>query len=115
MAVYRATARRRREESARKLKERHQRACQVAELAGHLLKTEFGAQRVVLFGSVRFPERFHQRSDIDLAVWGLEERLYYRAVSRLLDLEPSISIDLIEAELAPPNLLAVICQDGVTL
>jgi predicted nucleotidyltransferase len=115
MAAYRATARRRREEEARELKQRHRRACQVAAAASSLLKEQFGAQRVVLFGSVRFPERFHRRSDIDLAVWGLDERLYYRAVSRLIDLDSTISIDLIEAETAPSNLLAVINRDGISL
>jgi hypothetical protein len=49
---------------------------------------------------------------VDLAVWGLDERDYYRAVSRLLDLDFDISIDLVEAELASSALLAIIELEG---
>jgi len=115
MAVYQATARRRRRQKAQALAARHQRAWQVARAGAQLLKEQFGAKRVVIFGSVLFPEKFHVRSDVDLAVWGLPERLYYRAVSRLLSLDPGISVDLVEAELALPELLATIEREGVTL
>lgn len=115
MAAYRATARRRRQQERQQLAHRRQRACEVARQASQLLKEQFGVKRVVLFGSLRFPERFHQRSDVDLAVWGLEERLYYRAVARLLDLDPAIAVDIIEAELASSTLLATIEREGVPI
>lgn len=53
---------------------------------------------MALFGSLARDEPFTPHSDIDLAVWGLDERDYYRVVSRLLDLDPSISIDLLRVE-----------------
>jgi len=115
MAVYQATARRRRQQKAQALAARHQRAWQVAREGAQLLKERFGAKRVVVFGSALFPEKFYVRSDVDLAVWGVPERLYYRAVSRLLSLDPGISVDLVEAELAPPELLATIEREGVVL
>jgi predicted nucleotidyltransferase len=70
---------------------------------------------VTVFGSVLRPERFSERSDVDLAVWGLDERLYLKAVSALLDIDPGISVDLVEAEFARPALLAVIEEEGVAL
>jgi predicted nucleotidyltransferase len=112
MGTYRATARRRRQERAYELESRRQRAWTVAEKAGRLLKEQFGAKKVVVFGSVNVPERFHRYSDVDLAVWGLDERDYYRAVSRLLDLDFDISVDLVEAELASSTLLAIIELEG---
>jgi predicted nucleotidyltransferase len=115
MAVYRATARQRRQKKARELALRHQRAWEVAQQAAQILKEQFRAERVAAFGSVLSDKRFHPRSDVDLAVWGLDERVYYRAVSRLLDLDPTIPIDLIEFELAPPALQAIIEQEGVLL
>ena len=115
MAIYRATARQRQLQYETELVERHRRAWEVARQAGRLLKADFQAQRVVVFGSIITPTRFHERSDVDLAVWGLNERLYYRAVSRLLDLDPAISVDLVEAEFASPTLLAIIEQEGVLL
>jgi predicted nucleotidyltransferase len=115
MTSYRAAAKRRRQEREHKLALLYQRAWEVAQQAAQVLKEQFGAQRVALFGSARSPERFHLHSDLDLAVWGLDEKDYYRAVSCLLDLDPVISIDLVEAELAPPALLAAIEREGVSL
>ncbi len=115
MAIYRATARRRQQQKARQLALRHQRAWEVAQQASQILKEQFEAQRVVVFGSMLSIERFHHRSDVDLAVWGLAEKVYYRAVARLLDLDATIPVDLVEAELASPALQAVIEREGVSL
>ena len=97
------------------LEPRRERAWEVARRAAALLKQEFGATRVVLFGSLIWPRLFHARSDVDLAVWGLDERLYFRAVTRLLDLDPEIEVDLIEGEHASASLRAAIEEDGVEL
>lgn len=115
MAAYRATARRRRQQEKQQLAHRRQRAWEVARQASQLLKEQFGVKRVVLFGSVLFPERFHQRSNVDLAVWGLDERVYYRAVACLLNLDPALAVNLVEAELASPALLAIIEREGVLI
>lgn len=115
MASYRATARRREQARKEKFALRHKRAWQVAREAAGLLKEQFGAKQVGLFGSVLEPEFFDQRSDVDLAVWGLNEKDYYRAVARLLDIEPSISVDLVEVEFASPRLRATIEKEGVIL
>jgi predicted nucleotidyltransferase len=115
MAVYQETARRRRQQKARRLALRRQRALEVAQQASRALKERFGAQQVVIFGSVLSSKHFHERSDVDLAVWGLREGVYYRAVAHLLSLDPAISVDLVEAELAPPRLLATIEREGVSL
>jgi predicted nucleotidyltransferase len=98
------------------LEARRNRAWAVARHAAVLLKEQFGAKRVVLFGSLtRGPGRFYARSDIDLAVWGLDERIYLRAVARLLDLDPEMEVDLVEAEFVRPALLAAIWREGVEL
>ncbi len=115
MAAYKATARQRRYEHKQQLALRYQHAWQVARQASQILKEDFGATRVVAFGSILSTKRFHQHSDIDLAVWDLPERLYYRAVAHLLDLDTAISIDLVEADAAAPALRSIIEQEGVTL
>lgn len=115
MRAYQATARQRRHHKMKQLESRRQRAWEVAKQAAKILKEQFYVQQVVVFGSLLFSERFHQRSDIDLAVWGVAEEDYYRAVAWLQDIEPSISVDLIEAEYAPAALLAVIEREGVSL
>ncbi|MGK7900153.1 MAG: nucleotidyltransferase family protein [Hormoscilla sp.] len=115
MAIYRAAARRRQQQKERRLEWRHQRGWEVASQGAQLLKEHFQARKVVLFGSLLYPKYIHDRTDVDLAVWGISERLYYRAVSRLLDIDPEFSVDLVEAEIAPPHLLAVIESEGVEL
>jgi predicted nucleotidyltransferase len=90
-------------------------AWQVARKAARILRAEFGVKKIMAFGSLLHPTLFHDRSDVDLAVWGLSGRAYYQAVSILLDIEPSISVDLIAFEEARPALQAAILQDGRAL
>lgn len=113
--AYRTGAQQRAQRRDQALAARLARAWQVAQQGAQLLTEQFGATQVAVFGSLMRPEKFHAHSDIDLAVWGLNERLYYRAVSRLLDIDPEFSIDLIETELAAPRLRQAIEQEGVIL
>lgn len=95
-----------------KVKALRLRAWQVARQAAKILKTEFGVEKVMVFGSLVHPALFHEKSDVDLVVWGLHGREYYRAVSILLDIEPSIGIDLIAFEDSRPALQEVILKEG---
>ncbi|MBW4581534.1 MAG: nucleotidyltransferase domain-containing protein [Tildeniella nuda ZEHNDER 1965/U140] len=111
MAVYQASHHARKEQKQQQLLLRQQHGLQVAHQAAQLLKEKFGATRIVLFGSLLDLNRLHPQSDIDLAAWGLHEQDYLHAVSQLLDLS-DFSIDLIEAEYAPPKLLKSIQDTG---
>ncbi|KAA3664800.1 MAG: nucleotidyltransferase domain-containing protein [Chloroflexi bacterium] len=91
------------------------RAWQVAEQGAALLKSEFGAERVAVFGSLLAPNLFHHRSDVDLAVWGLPEDDYFRAVGRLQSLDGQISVDLVVVEMASPRLQKKIAHEGKLL
>lgn len=115
MERYVETARRRAQEKREQLHQRHEQAWEVARTAARLLKDEFSAGQVAVFGSLLRPELFHSGSDIDLAVWGLDQRLYFRALARLLDIDPSFSIDLVEFELASPRLQKHIEEEGQLL
>jgi len=115
MEAYRATARRRAEEERRRLEQRHERAWAVAHQAAALLRSEFGAQRVLAFGSLVRGDDFYSRSDIDLCAWGIAERDYYRAAGRLLGLDPEFEIDLVRGEEAPQKLLDEIEKEGIPL
>ena len=64
-------AQRRAEAERRAIEERYQRAWALAHRAATLLRKRYAAQRVVLFGSLLNQERFTDRSDVDLAVWGI--------------------------------------------
>ena len=112
---YAATAQTRARARRERLEARRQRSWALAQRSAARLKDEFGASRVTVFGSVLRPSLFHERSDVDLAVWGLDEHLYLRALAALLDLDPEISVDLVEAEQARPELLQAIERDGLLL
>ena len=115
MAGYARYARPRAAAHALSVEKRRERACQLAHRAAALLRAEFGATQVVLFGSLTGATRLHLSSDVDLAVWDLPESLYLRAYGRLIDLDPEIDFDLVRIEEARPSLLEVIARDGVTL
>jgi uncharacterized protein len=113
LEIYRKTAFEREAKLRLQITERHQHAWEIARQAAKILKEEFGASRVVVFGSLLHPELFHLRSDIDLGVWDIQN--YFRAVSRLMDIDPAIDFDLVPVEDACPGILAVIQQEGVDL
>jgi predicted nucleotidyltransferase len=115
MERYVQTARARSLAHQRRLSMRRARAWEVAYRAATLLKEQFGVTQVAVFGSLSQPGLFHERSDLDLAVWGLDERDYYRAVACLLSIDPAIEVDLVEAERAGPALQAAILREGILL
>jgi len=115
IAIYLRTAQARARERHKQLEARRRRATEIAVAAAAILKQDYQARRVVLFGSAIHPRRFHSRSDIDLAVWGLDEREYYRAVAHLLSLDPSFEVDLVQMEYARPLLRQTVLQEGVPL
>jgi predicted nucleotidyltransferase len=113
---YARTARKRSQTRLERLEARRTLAWDLARRAAAILKEKYGATRVVVFGSLtRGPGHFYARSDVDLAVWGLNERLYFRAMGTLLELAGDIEIDLVEAEFARSEIQNAIGKDGVEL
>ena len=115
MATYRATAQRRWEEEQQESAGRRERAWQVARHAAALLKEQFGATRVVAFGSLVHGYWFSNASDVDLAAWGVQADDYFVAVARLQDLSPEFQIDLVAMERCKPALRETIDREGVPL
>lgn len=101
MAAYREAARRRARESERRIAARRERAWHLAQVAASILRDESSATRIVVFGSALPDRRFHERSDLDLAV------------ARLNALDPSIPIDLVRGEMVQGSLLAGIETEGM--
>ena len=115
MAEYRAGARKREAERQAALDERFALGWQLARQGADILRSQFGAAKVVVFGSLVDRERFFERSDIDLAVWGIPEQLYLRAFGSLLDLTTEFSVDLVRVEEARDYILQSIEADGIEL
>lgn len=115
MVIYRATARQREEQARQKRAQRAQRAWKQAQRAAALLKDQFGARHVIVFGSLARRDFFHPRSDIDLAVEGIKSRDFWRAWSALDVLGCEFEIDLVDVETASPALRLEIERQGVEL
>jgi predicted nucleotidyltransferase len=115
MAIYKATAQRRKEKEEKQLSERYHHAWEIARKGAELLKKQFKAKEVILFGSLIRKELFHRKSDVDLAVQGLDKKFYYRAVSRLLDLDADIQTDLVMIEDAVESLRKQIEKEGMVI
>jgi uncharacterized protein len=115
MAIYRATAQRRAAEASRRLALRRARALEVAQQAAALLKEQFGATQVAVFGSTVHGHWFSTTSDIDIAASGLASDEYFTAVARLQDLSPEFKVDLVALEHCKAELRESIAREGVIL
>lgn len=115
MAIYRATAQRRRQAEAVALAQRKVRAHVVARQAATMLKSRFGASAVWLFGSLTHEQWFTATSDVDLAAWGIAPADYFRAVAYLQDISPEFSINLVSMEDCKPTLQEAVLTEGKPL
>ena len=88
------------------MRQRQQIGLTIAKQAAQILKEQFHADRVVLFGSLLNVEAMHEHSDIDIAVWGLADDQLLSAWSTLdssIDFQSTFPyIDLVPAEKAFP-------------
>lgn len=115
MAVYRATARAREVRRSEASEARRQHGLAVAKHAAAVLREEFGASRVVLFGSLTRDTLIDGHSDVDLAAWDIDGRLYFKACGRLLSLDGQFLIDLVLYEEASLSMRSEIDRVGVEL
>jgi predicted nucleotidyltransferase len=92
------------------MRQRQKEGLEVAKKCANFLKQKYGVTKVVLFGSLLNHEQMTYHSDIDLAVWGLPEKDYFKAVGFLLEISGNFSIDLVEVQNARECILSAINQ-----
>lgn len=103
-----------RQERAKQIRAQHLR--KVAHACARRLVQDFGATKVYLFGSLLEEDLVHDRSDIDLAVEGLEGKLYFKALREVWALLPAgVELDLVLLERAWPGLAEWVRREGVLL
>jgi predicted nucleotidyltransferase len=115
LEAYRATLKQREAIAQAHLSQRLEKARQLALEAAALLKEQFHAERVMLFGSLVHGGWFSPSSDVDLAVWGLDPLTYLSAVAQLQDLSPDFKVDLVRMERCSTRLEQVILKEGQVL
>jgi uncharacterized protein len=94
---------------------RWRKAQELAHTAAEILRSNYEANRVVLFGSATHPTTFTLWSDVDLAAWGIPDDRYYAAVAAVSGLSREIGIDLVDPESCSPALREAIDRDGTEL
>ena len=97
------------------LERRRKRAMRFARHAAALLRAEFDARDVILFGSLAIPGGFTLWSDIDLAVFGVPSDCFYAAVAAITGLSAEFKVDLVDADACSASLREAIDQNGILL
>jgi predicted nucleotidyltransferase len=102
-----------RQEFLVQMRDRQQQGLEIAQQISDRLKNEFGATKVVLFGSLLSPEHMDFESDIDLAVWGLPSQSLYQAGATMEE-GHDFPVDLVLIEQVKPHIKQAIAK-GVEL
>lgn len=113
LAQYRRTALSRQKIRVSKVKSRREKAWKLARKAAKLLRKEFHAERVAVFGSLLHETLFTPWSDIDIAAWGILPEQTFHAIGAVMDLDTTIEINLVDVNTCTPSLLKAIEQDAV--
>jgi predicted nucleotidyltransferase len=80
-----------------------------------MLKERYGAKRVILFGSIVKSDYLHERSDIDLLVYGIKSEDFLKAGADACKISGRFDVDIVPAEKADEYLLHRALEEGTEL
>jgi predicted nucleotidyltransferase len=115
IAIYQAAAKRKWQESQAERIQRKKCAWELAWLAAVLLKEQFKATKVMIFGSLVRDDCFTLWSDVDIAACGISPNETLRAMEAVKDLDKVIEVNLVDVETCTPTLLDNIEREGIVL
>ena len=98
----------------KKLKGNNVLASKEARRLARILKKEFFARRVILFGSLVSYGNFHFKSDIDLAVEGIPDDKFFKAVGKIVRTS-RFPVDIKPVEDMPENFRKEVELQGILL
>ena len=96
-------------------KEQYKKAMHAIQKIAGILKQEFQATEVRLFGSLLEKERFTEFSDIDIAERGIPPSKFYKAYARITREVSDFNIDLVDMEDCKEAIKDVIDKEGVVI
>lgn len=91
---------------------RRKKAREEAEKAAKILKEQFQADKVWIFGSLTQKEKFHAGSDIDLAASGIPPEKFYKAFGTITREIKDFQIDLVDIDDCKEYLKEAIKREG---
>ncbi len=115
IARYRASAHKRYQREREEIERRREQAWQAANQATDILKVQFKATRVVVFGSLVHKVGFTRWSDVDIAAWGIAPEDTFRAIGVISELKTDVPVNLVDVNTARTSLVQVIARDGIEL
>jgi len=115
IAEYRFTAIQRQKTRIPSAKTRMKKGWRLARKAAKILRENYHAKRVVVFGSLLSEKRFNQWSDVDVAAWDISPDLTFRAIGAIMDLDSSLVVNLVDVNSCPPALLETIEKEGMDI
>ncbi|ESA35045.1 dna polymerase iii subunit beta [Leptolyngbya sp. Heron Island J] len=95
------------------IKARWEQAWELIPKLAKLLREEYKAEKVQVFGSAIKLEYFSMTSDIDLAVWGMPANQYFLAATAAAEFDEAFSVDVVDVKSCRPSLLEVIETEGI--
>ena len=107
--------RRRKSASNVELSKRRRRAMMAARKAADLLRREFGANEVFVFGSLARRGEFTPWSDVDLAAFGIPPSRFFEAVGAVTGLSSEFKVDLVDMEACPLSMRKAIETEGKSI
>ncbi len=107
--------RRRKAAMSTDLSKRRRRATLTARKAAELLRSEFGAKKISVFGSLARNSSFTPWSDIDIAATGIPPARFFEAVGAVTSISAEFKLDLIDLDACSASLREAIETEGKDL
>jgi uncharacterized protein len=97
------------------LEDHYKKAWKQAKKAVDILKNEYGAKDVWIFGSLTDQNRFHLKSDIDLAEIGISPGKFYSAVAHITRVVNDFKVDLVDKDDCRQRIKEAIKRQGIKI
>jgi predicted nucleotidyltransferase len=100
---------------AEEIKSIRSNAINMARKVAAMLKEKYDAKKVILFGSIVKSDYLHEKSDIDLLVYGIKSEDFLRAGADTWKISGCFDVDIVPAEIAHKNILKRALEEGIEL
>lgn len=97
------------------IRERWEKAWKLIPKLATMLRDQYGATQVKVFGSAIKVEYYWPDSDIDLAVWGLKPGTHYDAAAAVDEYSDEFKVDLVTPNSCRPGLKKAIEREAIDI